>query len=365
MSTRPIGVLVVNVGTPDAPQTPEVRRYLRQFLGDPRVVDINPVGRWLLLNLIILPFRPAKSAEAYRVVWTDRGSPLLFHSQDMVDGLQEALGERYKVVLGMRYGNPSLGSALETLRKANVERIVVFPAFPQNASSSTGTALAEIYRQLRELWKPTPITSVPSFYDDPGFIDAFVARAHATAGDDPGHVLFSFHGLPERHMRKGDPTGGHCLASPDCCATISEKNSDCYRAQCFATARLLAEALGLADGDWTVGFQSRLGRTPWIRPYTDEIIVELAQRKVERVTVMCPAFVADCLETLEEIGVRLAVDFKAAGGKSLQLVPSLNAEPAWIAAAADLVRRAAPVEAPPVEAPLSPASGSPERAAVP
>ncbi|MFT5432588.1 MAG: ferrochelatase [Myxococcota bacterium] len=342
MAERRIGVLVANVGTPDAPQTAEVRRYLREFLGDPRVIDINPVGRWLLLNLIILPFRPAKSAEAYRIVWTDRGSPLRFHSQDMVAGLQAELGDRFSVKLGMRYGNPSIPAALKAFGEERVERIVIFPAFPQNAASSTGTALDKIFSELGELWKPIPVTSVPSFYDDRGFIEAFADVARTTTqGAETEHLLFSFHGLPERHMRKGDPTGSHCLTRDDCCAEITDNNRDCYRAQCFATAKLLASALGVDETRWTVGFQSRLGRTPWIQPYTDEIVPKLAASGIKNLTVMCPAFVADCLETLEEIGVRLDADFRAAGGKSLTLVPSLNATPLWVSAAATLIRRSA------------------------
>lgn len=336
------GVLLVNVGTPDAPRAPEVRRYLREFLSDPRVVDIHPVGRWLLLNLIILPVRPKQSAEAYAAVWTDEGSPLLVISEAFQSALRGALGDSYVVELGMRYGNPRLVDALDRLRAAGVDRIVVFPLFPHYASSSTGTALEEVFRLVGERWNVPSLSVVPPFYDDPGLIDAFRA-AGATVADEqsPDHVLFSFHGLPERHIRKSDPTGAHCLAAEDCCAAIGVANQSCYRAQCYATARLLAARMELEDGAWTVSFQSRLGRTPWIHPYTDVTLRELAGRGVRRLVVYCPAFVADCLETLEEIGIRALKTFVEAGGETLGLVPGLNAEPEWVEVAARLVRSAA------------------------
>jgi protoporphyrin/coproporphyrin ferrochelatase len=334
------GLLLINLGTPDEPTTPAVRRYLAQFLSDPRVLDINPVGRWLLLHGAILRTRPAKSAHAYRQIWTDRGSPLLFHSRDLAAAVQSRLGDGWKVVLGMRYGNPSIESAFRELRAAGVDRVVVLPLFPQYASSSTGSAIEELYRVAGAELTVAPIEVRPAFYDDPGYLAAFTAVGRATLdGFAADHVLFSFHGLPERHMKEGDPSGRHCLASPDCCAAITEVNRNCYRAQSFATARDLAAALHLADGGWTISFQSRLGRTPWIKPYTDVVLDELAARGVKRLAVFCPAFVADCLETLEEIGLRARAQFKAAGGEDLVLVPSLNATPAWADAVAAIAQR--------------------------
>jgi ferrochelatase len=342
MPSSSIGVLLVNLGTPDAPQAPEVRRYLREFLSDPRVLDISPLGRWLLLNLIILPRRPARSAEAYRKIWGPDGSPLLSHSRALCERVRAELPE-YEVVLAMRYGNPSIAAGLKQLRDRGCDRVVVFPLYPQYAASSTGSSVEAVYREAAGLWNTPYLTVVPPFYVDPGFIDAFAAvGAPALAEFRPDHVLYSFHGLPERHMHKSDVSGTHCLRSDDCCAQIVSANRHCYRAQCYATARALTGRLGLDPATTSVSFQSRLGRAVWIRPYTDIVLPELARRGVKRVAVFCPAFVADCLETLEEIGIRAEADFKAAGGEALTLVPSLNAHPAWVSAAVDLIREAAP-----------------------
>jgi ferrochelatase len=334
------GLLLCNLGTPDQPTPASVRRYLRQFLSDPRVLDIHPVGRWLLLNLIILPLRSSKSAAAYRKIWSERGSPLLWHSEDLVAAVRRQLGPDWVVELGMRYGHPSIGSALEKLRNAGADRIVVFPLYPQYAVSSTGSTVAEVFRLAARPWSPPSLTFVEAFYEDPGFIDAFAAvGGPILKSAEPDHVLMSFHGLPERHMRKTDATSRHCLASADCCERIVPANRNCYRAQCYATARALAGRLGLAEGSWSVSFQSRLGRTPWIHPYTDVVIPRLAAEGKKRLVVFSPAFVADCLETVEEIGMRAKEQFVAAGGEQLTLVPSLNATPAWVDAVVALARR--------------------------
>lgn len=340
--TAKTGVLVVNLGTPDAPTTPAVRRYLRQFLSDPRVLDINPIGRWLLVNLIISPFRSPKSAEAYQQVWTDAGSPLLVHGEALVEQLQAALPDT-PVRLVMRYQNPSIESGLDALYAAGCDHIVVFPLFPQYASSSTGSALEEIYRVAGTKWNTPWISVVPPYYDDPGFIEAMATIGREKlAEQNPDHVLFSFHGLPERHCTKTDPTGSHCLAKADCCDIIVQANRNCYRAQCVQTGRALAGALGLEESQYTICFQSRLGRTPWIKPYTDELVEELGKKGVESIAVFCPAFTADCLETLEEIGMRAVEDFKEAGGRDLRLVPSLNSHPQWTQAALSLIQRVMP-----------------------
>ncbi|MBT8491957.1 MAG: ferrochelatase [Deltaproteobacteria bacterium] len=337
------GLLLINLGTPDEPTPSAVRRYLREFLSDPRVLDINPIGRAALLNLVILPTRPSKSAEAYQQIWTERGSPLLFHSVDLTEKVTERLGDGWRVELAMRYGNPSIEAALERFRKAGITRLVVLPLFPQYASSSTGSALEVVYKHVAESWNTPYLTVVPPYFDDPLFIEGFRAVGQPILDDkQPDYVLMSFHGLPERHMRKSDHTGAHCLSSPGCCDQMSSANSECYRAQCFATARALAAALDLEDGKWEVTFQSRLGRTPWIKPYTDEVLVELPKRGIKKLAVFCPAFVADCLETLEEIGMRADEDFREAGGEELTLVPSLNSSDAWADAVAALARREAP-----------------------
>ncbi|MBP9206335.1 MAG: ferrochelatase [Kofleriaceae bacterium] len=353
------GLLLLNLGTPDAPTPTAVRRYLREFLSDPRVLDMNRVGRALLLNLIILPFRPKKSAHAYQQVWdATRGSPLMYHSRDLTTQVAAALGPDWKVELAMRYGSPSIPDAMARLRAAAVDRIVVLPLFPQAASSSSGTAVARVMELAGTDWNVPALTVVPAFHDDPGFLDAFAAVGRPVLAElRPDHVLFSYHGLPERHMHKGDATGAHCLHKADCCAALGPVNHQCYRAHCYATSRGLASRLGLipaagelvgpgeaaatADGaiPYSSAFQSRLTKIPWIRPYTDHVLDELARRGVKRLAVFCPAFVADCLETLEEIGLRAREQFRAAGGDELVLVPSLNSSPAWVEAVCALARQ--------------------------
>lgn len=337
------GLLLVNLGTPAAPTPSAVRRYLREFLGDPRVIDLNPVGRALLLNLVILPFRPRKSAHAYAQIWDrERGSPLLFHGRDLARDVATRLGDGWHVELGMRYGAPPLGDALDRLLAAGVDRIVALPLYPQYASSTTGSTLEHLYRLAGRRTNVPPLVVVPPFFADDGYLSAAaaVARADLDAAR-ADHVVFSFHGLPERHLRAADPTGGHCLTSSACCDAVAGPSRDCYRAQCVATARALAARLALPAGAWTVAFQSRLGRVPWIQPYTERVLHDLAGKGVRRVAVLCPAFVADCLETLEEIGLRAAAQWKADGGEQLTLIPSLNAAPAWAEAVAVLARRAA------------------------
>lgn len=333
------GLLLINLGTPDEPTTPAVRRYLREFLGDPRVLDINPVGRALLLNLVILPTRPAKSAAAYRTIWDrERGSPLLYHSQDLAAGVAERLGDGWRVELAMRYGRPSIADGLAALERARVDRIVVLPLFPQYAASSTGTAVARVMELAGARWNVPALDVVPAFFDDPGFLAAWEqVAAPALAEARPDHVLFSYHGLPVRQIVKTDDSGAHCFRRASCCDSLA--NPHCYRAQCYATTRALVARLGLAEGSYTVCFQSRLGRTPWIEPYTDVELDRLARAGVKHVAVLCPAFVADCLETVEEIGVRAVEQWQAAGGERLTMVPSLNATPAWIDAVAAIARR--------------------------
>ena len=337
----PTGVLLIQLGTPASPATRDVRRYLREFLSDPRVLDLPALPRWLLLHLVILPRRPRASAAAYRSIWTPAGSPLLVHSRALAEGVARELGPGFRVELGMRYGEPALAGALERLRAAGAERIVALPLYPQYAASSTASSLARVFELAAARWDVAAIRAVEPFYGDPRFLDASAAVARGPlAAFRADHVLFSFHGLPERQIRKSDPSGTTCLARPDCCDVPAPAHRRCYRAQCTATARALAARLELAPGSWSLAFQSRLGRTPWIRPYTDERLPELAARGAKRLAVLCPSFVADCLETVEEIGIRGREQWHALGGDALLLVPSLNAHPAWITAVATLVLRA-------------------------
>jgi ferrochelatase len=341
MAAPVAGLLLINLGTPASPGTSDVRAYLRQFLSDPRVLDVSPLARWLLLNLVILPRRPRRSAEAYAKIWTDRGSPLLFHGQDLVAKVQRRLGDRVRVALAMRYGRPSIRSALERLRAAGIDRIVVFPLYPQYSSAANGSSLEETYACAGRLWNVPDLHVVPPFYDHPAFIECCAAVARRSlGGGDYEKVFFSFHGLPERQVRKSDPTGTHCLASDACCREIGAANRNCYRAQCCATARLLAEALGIEEERRVVCFQSRLGRDPWIRPYTDERIDAAARAGCRRAAILSPAFVADCLETLEELGIRAVASWKAGGGETLAVVPCVNAEDAWADAVVRIAREA-------------------------
>lgn len=334
------GLLLVNLGTPDAPTPGAVRRYLREFLSDPRVIDINPIGRALLLNLIILPFRSGQSAKLYKNIWTDEGSPLLVHSEALRDKVAAKLDASWQVELAMRYGKPNIPDALDRLQAAGCDQIVVFALYPQSASSSTGSTVERVYDEAKTRWNVPLFQVVPAFYDEPEFISAFVDEGRPLLEEKkPDHIVFSFHGLPERHMRKGDLSGKHCLSSDSCCDTITDANRGCYRAQSYATARSIARELELAEGKWTVCFQSRLGRTPWIQPYFDKLLPDLAEEGTKKLLVYSPAFVADCLETLEEIGIRAQEQWHQLGGEEITLVPSLNSGERWVNCVVDLAKR--------------------------
>jgi len=335
------GALLVNLGTPDSTSVPDVRRYLREFLSDPLVIDIPAVLRWLLLHGIILRTRPAKSAEAYAKIWTAEGSPLLVHSRALSKAVTAELGPDWQVALGMRYGKPSISEALAQLAEAKISRLVVLPLFPQYSKAATGSAIDAVRAQLQLSKASMPVVEIPDFYHDPGFIQAAASVSREPLRNfEPDFVLFSYHGLPERHVKATDPSGQHCLVGDDCCAAIGDANRGCYRAQCFATTRALAQALELPPEKHSSSFQSRLGRTPWIQPFTDHVLVELAERGIHRLAVICPSFTADCLETLEEIGIRAAEQWRELGGAELQLIPAVNAEPSWARAAAEMIRSA-------------------------
>lgn len=338
-ATERVGIMLINTGTTAAPEPGPTRRYLREFLSDPRVLDAPAPIRWAVLNLFILPFRPRKSAEAYAAIWTNEGSPLLAISERQKAGIEDRLpGARVEVA--MRYGVPSIASALERLLEAGPERIIVAPLFPQYASASNGSALELVYKLCAEKWNVPAVSALPAFYRDEGFLNAWVqVTTPALEEFRPDHVLFSYHGLPERHVLKSDASGNHCLRKSDCCASISEVNQYCYRAQCFFTSRELVRRLNLPSEGHTTSFQSRLGRDPWLAPATDEVVPQLARAGVKRLAVVCPAFVTDCLETLEEIGIRARESFVEAGGEDLRLAPCLNEHPAWLDALANLLRR--------------------------
>jgi len=334
-----IGVLLINLGTPDDPTTPSVRRYLREFLSDPMVIDIHPVARAILVHGIIAPFRSPKSAHAYQKVWMPEGSPLLVHAKNLAQKVSDQLGKDYAVAIGMRYGSPSIESGLMKLVELGVTEIRALPLFPQYAASSYGSAVSELYRVVRKLWNLPVVRMLPPFFNHPGFIEAFAQVGEPVlSAVRPDFVLFSFHGLPERHVLKSDPVGNHCLKFDGCCDQDVIQNQYCYRSHCFKTARALMKRLRIPEELCSISFQSRLGRTPWLKPYTDLLIPELVKNGKKRIAVFCPAFVADCLETLEEIGIRAKESAHACGAEAFELVPSLNAHPKWVETVCDLVR---------------------------
>jgi len=334
------GVLLINLGTPDAPTPEAVGRYLREFLMDGFVIDVPAPLRWFLVNVLIVPRRKHQSAEAYQKVQMAEGSPLLIHTRTLAEKVGAELGRDYLVAYAMRYGNPSIASVLGKLREAKVTRIIAVPLYPQYAESSFETAVVETKRRAAELGLTDRLSFFPPFYDRPEFIESFARKVieHRT-GNPTEHFIFSFHGLPERHVNKLHPQ--HCLQTAGCCEQITDSNRRCYRAQCFSTAHAIAQQAGLRKDEYTVSFQSRLGRDKWIGPATEEVLKDLGARGIRKLAVACPSFVADCLETLEEIAIRGRQTFIGAGGEELHLIPSLNAEPDWVEAVAKWVRQAA------------------------
>jgi len=318
----PIGVLLTNLGTPDSPQTTDVRRYLKEFLSDPRVVETPRPIWWLILNGIILRTRPQRSAAAYRKVWTEQGSPLLKIARDQAATLQQLLdpaSEHIRVELGMRYGNPSIADALERLRQANARRGLLLPLYPQYSATTTGSTIDALGETLRH-WRWIPeLRTINDYHDDPHYIEALAGsvRQFWVQHGEPERLLMSFHGIPQSYADGGDP----------------------YPEQCRITARLLAEALALDEGRWSIAFQSRIGRQQWITPYTDETLKQWGADGVKSVHVICPGFSADCLETIEEIGVENRAYFQQAGGGEYRYIPALNDSPRHIQGLANLVRR--------------------------
>jgi ferrochelatase len=331
-------LLLINLGSPASTEVSDVRRYLNQFLMDPYVVDLPWPLRRLLVSLILIK-RPAQSAHAYASIWWPEGSPLVVLSQRLQQAITP-LWQQGPVELAMRYGPLSIEKALLRLAEQGVRRVTLAPLYPQFADSTTTTVIEEAKRVVRERQLPLQFATLPPFYDQPEYLDALVSSAQPHLRQDFDHLLLSFHGLPERHLHKLDPSG-HCLKGADCCRTASpEVLAHCYRAQCLRSAELFAARAGLPAGKWSVSFQSRLGRAKWIEPYTEARLEELARAGVKKLLVMCPAFVADCIETLEEIGQRGQEQFREAGGEELVLVPCLNDDPYWVEALKVLCERA-------------------------
>jgi protoporphyrin/coproporphyrin ferrochelatase len=328
-------VLLINLGTPDSPLVSDVRSYLSQFLNDPRVIDLPWLARKLLVNLIIVPFRAPKSAKVYRRLWTDQGSPLRYYSTRARDLLQETLGGRYEVFLAMRYKNPSLANVLRVIEKGTFQQLIVLPMFPHYAAASTGSAHQEVMRTVQTWWCIPKVSFISQYYDHPDFIRGFVERAKTFSLEKFDHIVFSYHGLPERHVNRIHKNKS--CEHFNCEVEINSENAFCYRATCYATTRLLVAQLGISTDRHTVSFQSRLDNK-WLKPFSDEVIRDLANKGKKRVLVFSPAFTADCLETLVEIGYEYREDFLKAGGEELALVPSLNDHPLWIRCMEELVR---------------------------
>jgi ferrochelatase len=306
------GILLINLGTPADPSVASVRRYLRQFLFDPRIIELPAILRWMLVNLCILPFRSKKSAEAYEKIWTPQGSPLLTYSRDLQHSLQATLGAKYVVALGMRYGEPNIESALEELTRAAVQKILILPLFPQYSSAANGSALQQALSVIAKQKVILPFEVITEFYDNEHYIRALAESMQPYIAKEHDYILFSYHGLPERQM--------------------INPGISCYRTKCLHTSQLIANYLGLTNGKWSASFQSRLGKLPWIKPYTDQVLIDLRKQGVKRILIVCPSFIVDCLETLEEINIRAKQQWLDLGGESLSLIPCLNAQTNWVKA---------------------------------
>jgi len=331
------GVLLVNLGSPDSTAVADVRKYLREFLMDGRVLDAPWPVRFCVVHFAILPSRPKESAHAYQKIWTPEGSPLVVTSRRVQKKLQARLDA--PVALAMRYQNPSIESAVRGLKDAGVDDLLLIPLFPHYAMSSYETAVVRAREVAARVAPRLKITVQPPYFDAPDYIAALAASAENALQGGCDHLLFSFHGIPERHLKKSDPTRCHCLAKENCCAIASPAHATCYRAQCFKTVAAFAAKTRLPEGKYSVSFQSRLGKDPWLKPYTDFELAGLPRRGVKKILVICPAFVSDCLETIEEIGLRGKEIFLEAGGGEFAQIPCLNEHPLWISALENMARK--------------------------
>jgi len=327
-------ILLLNLGTPDSPSVPAVRKYLFEFLNDPRVIDIPWLLRKILVNLIIVPFRAPKSAKLYEVLWTEKGSPLLYHGVSLREKLQQRLGDDFLVEFAMNYQSPNVKGVLQTILKQNVDRVVLFPLFPQYASSSTGSIVEKMLTLIAPEYKIPGIVIIPQFYHNPLYIEAVAAQVLKHDLQHFDHVLFSYHGLPLRQIYKShdeiDCAHFHCTTE------VNEHNLYCYHASCYATTRLLAEKLQLQEGKYSVSFQSRLN-DKWLKPFSDKVLQAFPKAGKKKVLVICPSFTADCLETIVEIAYDYKKMFINAGGEELILVESLNDTLPWVEAVVDII----------------------------
>ena len=330
-------VVLMNLGSPDSTEVKDVKRYLDEFLMDERVIDKPWLLRALLVKGIIVPFRSPKSAEAYKKIWTEEGSPLIVISEQLRDALQKQIPE--PVEIAMRYGTPSPKLTYDKLLKANadLEEVILVPMYPHYAMSSYETAVEYAKEHYKKGGYDFKLTVIESYYKDEDYIYALCESIKPYLEKEYDHILFSYHGVPERHIYKGDITGQHCLKVPNCCEVPSEAHKYCYRHQCIVTTKLVTERLHIPKEKWTLSFQSRLGRDPWLQPYTAKRLEELPKEGVKKILVVCPAFVSDCLETLEEIAVEGKETFLHNGGESFDMIPCLNVHPLWVKALAKWV----------------------------
>lgn len=328
MSKR--AVLLVNLGSPASTSVGDVRRYLREFLGDERVLDVPAPLRWLLLEGVILRTRPKKSAHAYASVWKPEGSPLVLTSMSVQKKLSESLGKDIPVYLAMRYGKPSIPDVLNQMKVDGIEQVFLMPQYPHYAMSSWETVVVKVYQDAEKLFPTLKIDLLQPFYQDADYIEALYEVSAPYFSKPHDLLLFSYHGIPERHLRKGDPSKAHCMEVKDCCSHCSPVQSTCYRAQVFATTKALVKRAGIATDKYSVSFQSRLAGEPWLTPFTDKVLEEFPKQGVKKILVMCPAFVSDCLETLEEISVEAKETFIEAGGEEFEQIPCLNDQKPYI-----------------------------------
>lgn len=326
-------VLLVNLGSPDSPAIPHVRKYLRQFLMDRHVIDAPYLVRWLIVHLFVLPFRPRRSAEAYHKIWTKEGSPLLVHTKRFAERLQKY--SQYKIYWAMRYGHPSIASVLALIRNAGYKQVVLAPLYPHYASSTTLTAIAEARLHSKGL----KLEILSPFYAQHEYLTLLTRQIKKAAAKND-FVLFSYHGLPLSHIRKADPTRSHCLKNPNCCFISSTAHDTCYRHQVIETTNAVARGAKLKADQYGYAFQSRLGRAEWLSPNTAELVEDLARKGIRRLAVIAPAFVADNLETLEEINIQIRKKFLDAGGKKFTYLPCLNDETDWVRGFARIVEKA-------------------------
>jgi ferrochelatase len=320
-------ILLVNLGSPDSPSVPDVRRYLNEFLMDGRVIDTPWLLRRFIVGMILIN-RPKESGHAYEKIWTKDGSPLVVTSKNVQKLLQSRL--IMPVELAMRYQNPSIESAVKNLAAKSITDILLIPMFPHYAMSSYETAVVRVREVARKLAPQMKVTVQPPYFEDANYIAALVASAKSFLEKDYDHLLFSYHGIPERHLHKSDPTGCHCLQKENCCEVASAARATCYRAQCFATTEAFVKLAGVPREKYSVSFQSRLGKDPWLKPYTDYELPRLANEGKKKMLVICPAFVSDCLETIEEIGMRGCEQFLAGSGREYTRIPCMNEHPRWI-----------------------------------